>query len=158
MSKRVGRYSDKIREDAGIEYAITGNIMDVHKSTKIPVSTLRMWLKEGKWDEVMAEVRASNTSRNIAQYDRLTHKALQAAEQGIDGLDGTSLSAADIKALVISGAATTDKSRLLQQLPGSYSAKASTIDSLSDTFRKLAATHQLVPKSSILEHESDDKD
>ena len=140
--KRVGRYPDKIRNQAGLEYAISGSIVGVSRSMGIHINTLRMWHKDGKWDDLLAEVRASNTDRNIIQYDRLTKKALKAAEQGIDGLDLSTLRANDIKALVITGAASTDKSRLLQSLPTSITSTGKTMQNMIDRFERIERDYQ----------------
>ena len=153
ITKHKGRYSNEARARAGVEWAICGSYVDTAKATGIGESTLRGWKDRGHWDEVIAEVRASNTDRNIAQYDRLTYKALRAADKGIDALEGKELSPADIKALVISGAATTDKSRLLQNLPTSVTQRGDSMTELKEQFRRLSSSYQLVPKSTIIEQE-----
>ena len=121
--KRVGRYSDAIRNQAGIEYAICGSLAQVSKSTNIPKNTLSMWHTKGTWDELIEQVRSETTNEHISQYNRLTQKALKLAEQGIDNLEGQPLKANDIKALVVTGATSTDKSRLLQSLPTTIQGK-----------------------------------
>jgi len=138
ITKRKGRYSDKIRNSAGVEYAVCGSIAQVHKSTGIPKTTPCMWKNKGTWDELIAEVRTQNTNRHIAQYDTLTEKALDVAENGIDKLKDKDLSASDIKSLIISGAASTDKSRLLQNQPTSITSKTESMETMAERFRAIA--------------------
>ena len=158
MGKRVGRYSDKIREQAAIEYAINGNISKVARDMDIPKATVRSWSQGDWWVELVTKVHAEKAKQHRAAYSRLVDKSLEAANNGIDKLEGTTLSANDIKALVVTAATSTDKIRLSDGQATSISGKAVGISDLSDQFRKLAATHQLVPKSKVIAGSLSDDD
>ena len=136
--KRVGRYSDKIRHEAIVEYAVTGSVNSVSRSMDIPKQTVSTWVNSDEGIEMISRVRTENTQLHISQYNRLTEKALNAAERGIDGLAGDKLSAGDVKALTVTAATTTDKSRLLQNLSTSNVSKGTTDQALVDQLAQLS--------------------
>ena len=156
--RRVGRYSDKIRAQAGIEYAVSGNLSDVERSTGISKSTLSLWHTKGIWDELIEQVRTEKAHEHRQAYSRLVDKSLRAAEAGIDKLEGKDLSPNDIKALVVAGATSTDKVRLADNQPTSIQAKTDSMTSLAQEFARLSRQaikdegKVLVPASTVHEH------
>ena len=58
--------------------------------------------------------------------------------EGLKRLNAEELTASDIKALVVTGATGTDKSRILQNLPTSIKGDSASMQSLADQFKELS--------------------
>ena len=122
MVKTGSKYTDSQRKDAAVQYAITGLMSKVSTDLDIPESTLCQWKNNSDWwDKLVEEVRSEKADEHIALYHSLTKKALAKADGAIDKLKGD-LSASDIKALVVTAATATDKTRLLLNQPTSIRA------------------------------------
>ena len=143
MSKRVGRYSDKIREQAAIEYALCGNISKVAKDLNIVRKTVQSWKGQEWWDTLVTKVQQEKAEQHRAKY-------AQIVELAQDHVIATLPSATAAQANIIAATAT-DKVRLLDNMPTSISGKASSTDDLAAQFRALAASHQLVPRSKVID-------
>jgi len=152
MSQLVGqgsRYTDEQRRQAAIQYAIEGSLAKIEQDLGIPDSTMCDWLKQDWCIELIGELRTANQDRHISQYHELTRKALSTANRGIDELAGDKLSAADIKALVVTGATATDKARLLMNQPTSIRGDSDSIKDLAAQFAKIEQDHNNI-KSSVV--------
>ena len=82
-------------------------------------------------------------------YAKIVTKALKVAELGIDELDGKSLTAGDIKALVVTGATATDKNLLLDGKPTSIRADSKSMQSMIDRFEQVERDYQMRQVNSI---------
>ena len=154
MSKRVSTYTQDQKNEAAILYASYGVMSKVSKALDIPKTTLSMWKREGEWwDDVVANVRTEKAQEHIAQYSKLTDKALAAAERGIDELNGKTLSAGDIKSLVVSGATCTDKARLISNQPTSIHAKTSDSDGILSFLRQASKDYHKALNTNVIEHD-----
>ena len=131
------KYTDQERLAAVREYSVYGKLAAVETSLSIPRATLHEWTKKEWWVNELEQLRSVNQDEHINRYHRLTEKALDKAEQGIDSLDGE-LTTADIKALTITAATSTDKARLLMNQPTSISAKSAGIEALAQQFAELS--------------------
>ena len=154
MSQLVGRgskYTDEQRKEAAILYAINGNLSSIEKAMSIPNQTLSEWKKSDWWDTIVGEVRAENADKHIALYSELTEKALTKASKAVDKLKINELSPNDIKALVVTGATSTDKARLLMNQPTSISGKAEGMGELMAKFEKIERDHQNIKNSVVSE-------
>jgi len=141
MSEMVSsgsKYTDQIRQQAAVLYAVNGTAASVSRELDIPEPTLCEWRKQEWWQQLVEEVRTQNQDQHIALYHELTRKALQAADRGLEDLAGQELKAADIKALVVTGATATDKARLLLNQPTSIKGDSSTVQALADQFKSLS--------------------
>jgi transposase-like protein len=141
MSELVGqgsKYTDEERREAAVQYAVTGSVSATSRAMDIPRRTISDWTRTDWWDEVVAEVRQLKADEHIARYQALTDKALRVAEEAIDRLDPSSISASDIKALIVSGATSTDKARLLMNQPTSVKSDSSSTDMLRLKFEYIA--------------------
>ena len=116
---------------------------------------LHKWHNDGVWDSLIEQVRTTKASEHRQAYSRLVDKSLAKAEAGIDQL-GDDLSAADIKALVITGAASTDKIRLADNQPTSITQRGDSMTELKEQFRRLSSSYTLVPKSTIIEQDDNE--
>ena len=123
--------------EALLLYSQHGQMMQVHRETGIPESTLYDWKQADWWQDAVGELRQQNADRQIAQYHKLTELALDTAIEGIETMDRSSLSASDIKSLAVTGATATDKARLLLNQPTSIRANDSSVQALADEFRAL---------------------
>jgi len=127
----ITQYSNEQRYEAAIMWATTGVMSQVARALDIPETTLSSWKREWpEWDDVIADVRTEKALEHRQAYSRLVDKSLRAAERGIDKLDGQKLTANDIKALVITGAASTDKIRLADNQPTRITATDSSTQSV----------------------------
>ena len=86
---------------------------------------------------MLEQVRNENQDEHISSYHEITRKALAKADQAIDSLPDD-LTAADIKALVVTGATATDKARLLQNMPTSIKGDSASMQDLADQFKRLS--------------------
>ena len=152
MSEMVptgSKYTDEQRKQAAVQYAITGLLTAVSKDTGIPETTLSAWMRSEWAHELIAEVRSEKQNEHIALYHELTTKSLKKAEKGISKLKAKGLKAGDIKALVITGAAATDKARLLLNQPTSISGKSEGIPELIEIFRKVSQENKAFNESVV---------
>lgn len=131
------QYTDEQRQQAIAIYAINGTASSVSRELNIPETTLCMWRKTDWWHAGLEEIRSANQDRQVSLYHKLTEKALEKADKGIDQL-GDDLSASDIKALVVTGATATDKARLLLNQPTSISSKQDGMAELAAKFEELS--------------------
>ena len=151
MPTQGSRYTDEQRREAAIQYAIKGNLRHISKAMDIPRTTLRDWRKQEWFDTILAEVRHENADKHIALYSELTEKALTKASKAVDKLKINELSPNDIKALVVTGATSTDKARLLMNQPTSISGKAEGMSELMAKFEKIERDHQNIKNSVVSE-------
>jgi len=67
--RRVGRYSDAIREQAAIEYAVCGNMVQVSKAMDIPRACLIDWKDNWpRWVETTTKVQHEKQDQLRAKY------------------------------------------------------------------------------------------
>ena len=137
IASKGSKYTNDIKTEAAIQYAIKGNQAYVSRILDIPEPTLSEWRKSDWWQSLVDEVRSQKQDEHIARYHMLTDKALSKADQALDELDGK-LSAGDVKSLVVTAATATDKARLLQSLPTTIRGDSSTINSLVAQFNQLS--------------------
>jgi len=157
MTVQGSKYTDEQRRNAAVQYAIEGNLRKIERDTGIPNQTLSGWGKCEWWQEIVVQVRAENVDSHIALYSRLTEKALKAAEKGIDELEGETLKAADIKALTVTGATATDKTRLLLNQPTSISSNSAGLNDLAAQFKALSENHKRIEDSVVSTVSESDK-
>ena len=151
MSKRVGRIPDTVREQVAITYALNGNVSKTARDMNVNRLTVQKWKGQDWFVDLVDKVHQEKAEEHRATYARIVEEAQKVV---LDKLPSATSAQANIIA-----ATATDKVRLLDNMPTSISGKAVGISDLSDQFRKLAATHQLVPKSKVIEGSlSDDKD
>ena len=131
------KYTDDVRKQAVALYAIKGTISYVSRELCISQQTLHDWKKQDWWHTLLEQVRNENQDEHISSYHEITRKALAKADQAIDSLPDD-LTAADIKALVVTGATATDKARLLQNMPTSIKGDSSSMQELADQFKQLS--------------------
>ena len=99
-------------------YAVSGSAMECHRAyPHVPYESIRYILQGEEAVAQLTTLRDEKSTEHRQAYSRLVDKSLRAAEKGIDKLDGQKLTANDIKALVITGAASTDKITLADNQP-----------------------------------------
>ena len=128
--RRVGRYSDAIREQAAIEYAVCGSLRQVSKALDINENTLSTWKQNGSMDETIAKVHGEKTNELRAKY-------VDVCELAIDHTKKTLPEATPAQSAVISGV-FFDKVRLIDNQPTSIRGDSQTMLELADQFRKLS--------------------
>ncbi len=106
-----------------------------------------------------------NAQNHLVLYETLTRTALQRAQEGIDKLEGQDLSPGDIKALTVTAATATDKTRLIAGLAppsnkdnASIKALAQQFADLSQAQRKLEADHTAITDSVVSTQAPDNKE
>jgi transposase-like protein len=155
-SKRVGKYSEAIKEQAAIQYAIDGCLSKVARDIDVPRTTVNDWSKEEWWDGIIDKVRHEKQQEHIATYTKIVDEAQKVV---LEKLPEASASQASLIACQ-----AQDKSLLLQGKATSISRNTNSMEDLSAQFRALAASHQLVPRSKVIDIKptrspvSDDKD
>ena len=149
--KRVGKYSNKIREEAAIQYALHGNISKTARDMDIPVKTVQSWKGSDWWDALIAKVHQEKASEHRAMYSSIVDHA--------QAITLAKLPEATAAQANIIAATATDKVRLLDNMPTSISGRTDSLESLKDQFRKLSSTHTIVPNSTITDQKGpkDDK-
>ena len=136
-------YTREQKLEAATHYAVHGSLAKLERDLNIPRSTSCTWKKNDEiWVEQVEQVRMEKADKHIALYHRLTKKALKLANEGIDELDGKTLTASDIKALVVTGATATDKSLLLDGKPTSIRADSKSMQTMIDRFERIERDHQ----------------
>ena len=128
--KRVGKYSNKIKEQAAVEYALCGSISKVSRDMDIPLGTVQMWKGSDWWDDITTKVQQEKAAQHRAQYAQIVELAQQ---QVVDKLPESTAAQANIIA-----ATATDKVRLLDNMPTSITSKTETMTDLAKQFQALA--------------------
>ena len=143
---KKGRYSQAIREQAAIAYALNGNYTKTGREMDIPKETVFSWSKHEWWDNLIASVHTEKASEHRATYARIVDEA---QVQVLATLDQATAAQANIIA-----ATATDKVRLLDNQPTTISSSAQTPQQVADQFMKMiqASDKAIVPKSTIIEH------
>lgn len=131
ITKRVGRYSDEIRSQAAIQYAIKGCMTLVSEDMSIPRTTINDWKKEDWWDDIIVRVRQEKQQLHIAKYNNMVDLAQDKAIELIPTI--TSAREATLVACM-----SQDKGQLLQGLPTSISAKSEGMEALAKEFQALS--------------------
>lgn len=151
MSKGITKYSKNTIMDAAIHYCIHGSYAKLERDMGIPKGTAHGWSKgeNEHWVTAYEQARTQNQERHVSRYHRLTDKALEAAERGIDELADDKLTSSDIKALIVAGATSTDKARLLMGMSTSNPGKSESIDALRKQFEELSANHKRIESTVI---------
>ena len=125
------------------DYAATGNAALTHEHyPQVPVESIRTMCKSSEGIELLAELNEIKAVEHRQAYSRLVSKSLAKAEQGIEKLDVNSLSANDIKSLVITGATSTDKLRLADGIGKPAPSSGPGNQTISDQLRALSASLQ----------------
>ena len=123
------------------DYASTGSMALTHKHyPQMPVDTVRDVVNSDMGVALIAELHAIKAVEHRQAYSRLVSKSLAKAEQGIEKLDVNSLSANDIKSLVITGATSTDKLRLADGIGKPAPSSGPGNQTISDQLRALSAS------------------
>ena len=160
MSEMVAggsKYTDEQRREAAVQYAISGNLAEVERQTGIPDSTVHTWLNSDWFIGTVGEVRSQNQDLHIARYHELISEATEQALRGVRELSEDKLSPGDIKALVVTAACGTDKSRLLMNQPTSISSKSEGMEALAARFAKIEQDHANIQSSVVAVDNSVDK-
>ncbi len=140
--RKVGRYSNEIRQQAGLEYAICGSLATVNRSMDISMATLSTWNSNGVWDELIEQVRTEKASEHRAQYSKIIDTAQAKALELIPNMT-------DAKAAVIIAATATDKVRLADNMPTSIRGDSKTMQSMIERFEKIEQDHQQIQGSVV---------
>ena len=132
MSQHIAKtsWSRADQQQAAIQYAINGSLVKTSESTTIPETTLSGWSKDEWWVELIADIRAEKATEHRAQYSQLVDEAQAQARKALP--DATAL-----QAMTIAGIAT-DKLYRADNLPGTLTGSAVSIDDLAKEFNKLA--------------------
>ena len=128
------KYTDDIRREAAVQFAVKGNYQAVADTLNIPKTTIQSWKNQDWFNEIIIEVRSEKSNEHIARYSELTSKAL---DRALDQIDNASARDATIIA-----ATATDKQRLLMSLPTSIKGESGGIQALADAFRKLSEDYR----------------
>ena len=139
------KWSDDKKAECAIAVITCGSIEKAAKQCHISPKTLGHWSRhDDRFNEVLENLQGEKAVEHRQAYAQITSKALKAAERGIDELDGKDLSAADIKALVITGATATDKGLLLDGKPTSIQGDSKSMQELAAIFRKVSRDNKIV--------------
>ena len=114
--RKVGRYSDAIKEQAAIEYAVCGSLRQVSKSMGINENTVQSWKFNGIMDETITRVQEEKASEHRAQYSKIIDTAQAKTLELIPKMT-------DAKAAMIIAATATDKVRLADNMPTTIQGK-----------------------------------
>ena len=129
------KYTDEDRQQAAVQYAVTGSLTKTEQATGIPDSTIGEWTKTEWWDDILGKVRAEKGDEHRAQYSAIVDQAQAKALELIPDMK-------DAKAAVLMACMSTDKIRLADNMPTSISGKSDGMEQLAATFRKLSAQHK----------------
>ncbi len=144
------KWGDDKKAECAIALLACGSIEKAARQCHISPKTLGHWSRhDDRFNEVLENLQGEKALEHKHTYAKIVTKALEAAERGIDELDGKDLSAGDIKALVVTGATATDKGLLLDGKPTSIQGDSKSMDQLAAQFRKLSAEHKLRQVNSI---------
>ena len=133
--RKVGRYSNEVREQAAIEYAVCGSLRQVSKQLGINENTVQGWKFNGSMDATIARVKEEKASEHRAQYSKIIDKAQAKALELIPKMT-------DAKAAVIIAATATDKVRLADNMPTTISGNTKTMQSMIDRFERIERDYQ----------------
>lgn len=126
------KYTDDIRKQAAISYAIQGNAAAVGRELGISETTLSDWRKQEWFVAITEEVRSQNADRITAQAQKIIDSATDITLEKLP--DASAKDAATI------GAIWYDKLRLSLSLPTSISSNNTSgqINALMDKFAELS--------------------
>ena len=128
--KTGSKYSDQQRMEVAVLYAIHGNMKKVARQSGIPRTTIISWQKQDWWDELISQVRSAKVDEHRAMYSQLVDAAQAQALAKLP-------EATAAQSMVIAGIAT-DKLYRADNLPGTLTGSAVSIDDLAKEFNKLA--------------------
>jgi len=133
------KWGDDKKAECAIAVLACGSIEKAARQCHISPKTLGHWSRhDDRFNEVLENLQGEKALEHRQAYTQIVTKALEAAERGIDELDGKDLSAGDIKALVVTGATATDKGLLLDGKPTSISSNSGNDKALADQLRQLS--------------------
>ena len=154
MSNNLVHYTREQKLEAATHYAVYGSLAKLERDLDIPKSTSCTWKQNGDdvWVEQVEQIRTQKRDEHIATYTKLASKALKAANKGIANLDTSTLSANDIKSLVVTGATCTDKALLLDGKPTSIKGDSSSTKSVLRFLDQISADYhkQVEIKDSVV--------
>ena len=137
------KWSDEKKAECAMAVLTYGSIEKAAKQCHISPKTLGHWSRhDDRFNEVLENLQGEKALEHKQAYAKIVTKALKVAELGIDELDGKTLSAADIKALVVTGATATDKGLLLDGKTSSIGSDHNSQESIIEYLEKLAVTFQ----------------
>jgi len=148
------RWPKETREKVLRDYAVTGSVSVTNRTyPHIPRESINNWIRSDEGIALVTSLNQLKATEHRQAYSRLVDKSLAKAEAGIDKLDLDKLSAADIKSLVITGATSTDKVRLADNMPSVIKSDggAQALQAAADLFHALANDKVLVPKSKVID-------
>jgi len=128
--RTISKYTEDVRHEAAIQYAITGSFHKIGEKLGIPDSTVRTWRGKEWFDDIVAMVREEKSQEHRARYSQLVDLAQAKA---IDSIDKASPKDAMLIACM-----GTDKIRLADNLPTSISGKAESMTALAKQFQALS--------------------
>ncbi len=131
MRKQVTVWTREQKQQAAIEYEVTGSFTKTSKALSIPKQTIHNWSKEEWWVELTSQVRTEKTKQHRAKYSHILDLA---QDRMVEDLPNATAQ----QASVIGGIAF-DKLRLIDNLATSISGKAESMSSLAQEFRKISA-------------------
>ena len=124
-------YTKEAKQQAAIEYAVTGSYTMVSKALDIPKKTVHWWSTNWDgWDATIAQVQTEKAEQHRAQYAAIVEKAQAVV---LAKLPEATAAQANIIA-----ATSTDKVRLLDNMPTTISAKQDSMESMAERFRLIA--------------------
>lgn len=133
------KWSDDKKAECAIAVFACGSIEKAARQCHISPKTLGHWSRhDDRFNEALENLQGEKAIEHKHAYAQIVTKALKTAERGIDELDGKSLSAGDIKALVVTGATATDKGLLLDGKPTSIRSDSGSMEMLAHKFAYLA--------------------
>jgi hypothetical protein len=160
--KQVGRYSDAKRLAVASEWASSGNVSQVSRITGVSRPTIIKWRDSGDqwWIDTVDKARHQIGEEILATQltnARLAGEQLQDRIQNGDTkvLANGSMVTVPMtgKDLAVVNGIQVDKARTAMNMPTRITSQGDSIQALAQQFRKLAGTHTIVPKSTIIEHE-----
>jgi len=144
------KWSDEKKAECAMAVLTYGSIEKAAKQCHISPKTLGHWSRhDDRFNEVLENLQGEKALEHKQAYAKIVTKALKVAELGIDELDGKSLTAGDIKALVVTGATATDKNLLLDGKPTSIRADSKSMQSMIDRFEQVERDYQMRQVNSI---------
>ena len=144
------KWSDDKKAECAIAVFACGSIEKAAKQCHISPKTLGHWSRhDDRFNEVLENLQGEKALEHKQAYAKIVTKALKVAELGIDELDGKSLTAGDIKALVVTGATATDKNLLLDGKPTSIRADSKSMQFMIDRFEQIERDYQMRQVNSI---------
>ena len=135
------KYTDDVRREAAVQYAITGSLSAITKAMDIPQQTLSSWKKTDWWEGLVSEVRSAKADEHIANYTRLVDEGQRIALE--------KLPEASARDAMIISATATDKARLLLNQPTTISGKSAGLEDLANRFRAIERDHNNINHSII---------